>query len=152
MTKCAICYQKNHNHKTKCGHHFCLKCLRKWEQQHSILHYNLLLQEDVRFTTCPLCRRDIRVPEYPNTRSCANKSQVVATLQEMFTKQGNMIDSSKYVVEILEYIWKMRVIFRQYDNFSRLVVAKTKDLESQYKSENKHPPPILFHIRTHWGV
>ena len=142
MTNCTICYKKTNN-KTECGHHFCAKCLHKWVQA-----------QGGEETTCPMCRKVILVPElkYPGTRSNANKLQVFATLTEMMNKQRDMIDSSEYVVQILEYVWKMRVIFRQYDTFSTIIVEKTNDLEMQYRRENKNPPAILFHIRSHWGV
>jgi len=140
MTDCAICYKKTNN-KTECGHHFCIKCLRKWKKA-----------QGEKATRCPMCRTVILVLEYPGTRSSTNKLQVFATLKDMMKKQEDMINSSEYVVQILEYVWKMRVIFRQYDTFSTIIVEKTNDLEMQYRRENKNPPAILFHIRSHWGV
>ena len=128
MTTCPICYKKP-NYITECKHSFCRKCLLRWEKN-----------------SCPLCRKFIISPPYPNTRSDWKAVEIINKTRELFIKLEtikNAKEKIKATGEILSYIWDNRVIFRRSWHFRKTAKEKARFLEREIKLAGLAPPKIL---------
>ncbi len=127
--ECPICYTNRTNYTTECNHHFCRSCLKKWDKD-----------------SCPMCRRTITRPPYPNTRSQVLANYIIQRAARMLIEikqyRGPKA-KTKPLEKFLYYLWQHRVIFRSRGNFSVIVRTRCKYIYNQYKQQNLNPPKIL---------
>ena len=130
---CAICLEKINKNipKTECGHQFHINCIRKWTS------------DFIWSVSCPLCRMQIQI--YPNTRSQKDNKIKQSNLRKLLYLQYNSLREQRviYVINILNYVWKNRIIFRIHPIFRAMVIKKVKNLRQQIKDNPKFNIIIL---------
>jgi len=124
---CAICFEKISKNipKTECGHHFHINCIRKWAYT-----------ADWK-VSCPLCRKLITI--YPNTRSQKNNTKHISIVRNMLIWQNKSFYKLKilYAIDIFNYIWKYRIVFRIHPTIRNMIIVKIKELKEEIEEELK---------------
>ena len=133
---CAICLEKicKNIPKTECGHHFHINCIRKWSTNF------------VWSVSCPLCRKLITI--YPNTRSQKNNHNHASNIHNLLIMQQKSLYEKRilFAIDIFNYIWKYRIVFRIHPIFRDMVVKKIKEIRPQIKDDKDDNIIILNNI------